>query len=246
MNQREKNIIENCSNNALGMDDTFQFKCRECGKCCQNREDIMLTARDLHRMAAELGRTMEYIVRRYCEVYIGESSRIPIVRLKPSGINRVCPLLRGKRCLVHKSKPTICALYPLGRAILFDPADIGAPGSKLVYFHQPTSCGEKTQPHTVSGWLNKFGLPIEDEFHSLWTDAIMFVSEFSQNAESTETPKKTLEQLWETAFFELYINYATEEDLIPQFRANMARLQGWLAQTACRPAGSSGGSCDGE
>ena len=43
MDKRMQEILENYEKNALGMDDTFQFKCRECGKCCKNREDILLT-----------------------------------------------------------------------------------------------------------------------------------------------------------------------------------------------------------
>ena len=40
MDPRMRYIMENYDNNALNLDDTFAFKCRACGKCCKNREDV--------------------------------------------------------------------------------------------------------------------------------------------------------------------------------------------------------------
>ena len=101
MDDRTKLVIDALENHTLGLNDTFQFGCRACGKCCKNRDDILLTTRDLYSIAAHLSRTMEYVITRYCEIFIGETSRVPIVRLKPCGEHMACPLLRGRRCIVH-------------------------------------------------------------------------------------------------------------------------------------------------
>jgi len=111
---------ENLIRNRIEMDTVFAFRCLECGSCCRNREDVILSAFDLYRIAKELDMTTEDVIRRYCELYIGPTSRIPLVRLLPRGEKRVCPLLRNSRCSVHMSKPVVCALYPIGRAL--DPA----------------------------------------------------------------------------------------------------------------------------
>ena len=50
-------IVENYDKYKIGLDDEFPFGCSMCGKCCINREDIMLTPRDIFRMAKELKMT---------------------------------------------------------------------------------------------------------------------------------------------------------------------------------------------
>ncbi len=181
MDNRTEKIYQDMQAGALGLDDTFKFKCRGCGKCCKNREDILLTARDLHNIARDLGRTIPEIVERYCEVYIGGTSRMPVVRLRPTGPDKACPLLRNKRCIVHKSKPIVCALFPLGRAFARPEEDAGDAGTQDIkpqYFMQSNVCGSKEHEQTVRSWLEEFGIPAEDEFYSLWTQAAIAVSTF--------------------------------------------------------------------
>lgn len=102
----------------IGVDDSFKFHCTQCGKCCIHREDILLTLRDIYNMSKELGLTPDEICKQYCECYIGPDSRVPIVRLKPHGSIMRCPLLKDRKCGVHKSKPAICALFPIGRCLM--------------------------------------------------------------------------------------------------------------------------------
>ena len=227
IDKRMQDILEIYENNSLGLDDTFQFKCRGCGKCCKNREDILLTARDLYNIAGHLGRTVEYIVDRYCEVYVGDASRLPIVRLKPSGPEKVCPLLRDRRCIVHKAKPVVCALFPLGRGTSMTKTDGGIETSDRFqprYFVQPASCGTPDHTQTVRSWLEQFGIPAEDEFHKLWTEAITIISEFLRSMEAREITEKTMELCWNAAIFGLYMNYDPKNELIPQFRENAVKL----------------------
>lgn len=42
--------------NALKLDDLFRFHCNQCGQCCRNREDILLSPYDLNRIALALSR----------------------------------------------------------------------------------------------------------------------------------------------------------------------------------------------
>lgn len=228
MDKRMKEILHNIEKNPLNLDDTFQFKCRGCGKCCRNREDILLTARDIYNIACFLGRTTEYIFNRYCESYVGSSSRMPLVRLRPSGPTKACPLQLNKRCIVHEAKPAVCALYPLGRVADMQDMEEDAATPAIIepkYFLQPTKCGSPDRAQTVRSWLERFGIPVEDDFYALWTETITFISETFHLLESEEIAEKTLEVLWNVAFAELYINYETEKELIPQFNANTAKLR---------------------
>ena len=78
----------------------------------RNREDILLNSRDVYNLAMALNLTHEQVIGKFCEVYIGHDSRIPIVQLQPTGVNRKCPLQNGDRCSVHSLKPTVCAFLP--------------------------------------------------------------------------------------------------------------------------------------
>ncbi len=57
MDERLKNIVDNFEAMKIGMDEPFPFHCTMCGKCCINREDILLTPRDIYNMAKEFGIT---------------------------------------------------------------------------------------------------------------------------------------------------------------------------------------------
>ena len=228
MDQRMQNIFHNIENNSLGLDDTFQFECRECGKCCKNRKDILLTTQDLYNIAKYLGRMIDEIVGRYCYVYIGESSRIPVVKLNPVGSDNVCPLLRDKHCIVHKVKPIVCALFPLGRAVVNAPERTEAKNTdniKPQYFIQPIKCGLKTQTHTVRDWLGKFDVPIEDEFYSLWTSAILFLSEYFTELEDQKMDCSVIKRFWNITYMMLYLGYDASIDFIPQFRDRIPQLK---------------------
>ena len=231
MDTRLQKIYEDMENNTLGIDDTFQFKCRTCGKCCKNRHDIILTTRDLHNIARSLGRSMQYIVEQYCHVYIGHSSRIPIVRLKPTGPEQTCPLLRNRRCIVHSAKPIVCALFPLGRAMNVEASKSCVELTEKIqptYFLQPDTCGSKDQTHTVRSWLEEFGVPVQDEFYSLWTENFIYLSDAFRKFDELKIPDKQMQPLWDLTYSAAYVSYDTEKDLIPQFQESMVRLRGFF------------------
>lgn len=111
----------------LGRKDKFEFACVQCGECCRNREDILLNPFDLFRLCRATGLNVVEFIKKYCEMYPGESSKLPLLIIKFRPVydfdNRVigtrCPFL-GKKdglhfCRVHQSKPFVCFSYPLGR-----------------------------------------------------------------------------------------------------------------------------------
>ena len=123
MDTRLKEIVDNFEKMKIGVDEPFKFHCTMCGKCCIHREDILLTPKDLYNMAKELKITPNDFVSQYCDVYVGEASRIPIVRIQPRGTIKRCPLLKDRKCAVHNAKPTVCAMFPIGRGLIFKPGD---------------------------------------------------------------------------------------------------------------------------
>ena len=212
-------LVENMDKLSIGLDEEFEFGCRMCGQCCTNRTDIMLNPKDLYNIAKELGKRTDQILDEYCESYIGQTSRIPIVRLRAIGYDKHCPLLDGKRCSVHKAKPTVCALFPLARAFKLESKEGKADPKEVIYLLQESGCPAKKEKHTVRQWLTDFGIPLVDQYHADWTNLI---SELSLKCQELE--KKLSDNEMNTVYnlitVGVYLNYDTEQDFDMQFNDN--------------------------
>ena len=226
MDERLKNLADNLDNMKIGLDEPFRFSCRQCGKCCINREDILLSPKDLFGAAKELSLTTMEFFEQYCETYIGNDSRLVIVRLKPRGSIKRCPLLKDRKCSIHKAKPTVCAMYPIGRAITFPNESRNIPNissENVIYIQNPVDCG-KDEVHTVREWFSEFGIPVEDSFFIEWQKTFMMLHEIIALAEKNFKEEETLKAVWNAIFAKLYINYDMEQEFFPQFLKNRDTL----------------------
>ena len=219
-------MVTNLEKYGIGLDDTFAFKCRECGACCRQREDILLNTRDLFRIAAKLELTMTQAIEKYCEVYVGRDSRIPIVRIKPQGSLRTCPLMQGGRCVVHDMKPVVCALFPVGRVLMYGDPESGEAydEEQLVYIINDFSCGGRRKKQTVRSWLEQFNIPIEDEYFFQWHRLVKKLSECIRAFEEAGATEKAMDMLWGGVFAGIYTEYDTWANFMPQFVENTEKL----------------------
>ena len=210
----------------IGLDDTFKFHCDQCGKCCTHREDIILSPMDIFKMAKELKMTPVEFYHEYCVFNIGEHTRMPIVRLASEGKDTHCVLLKNHRCSVHKVKPAVCALFPLGRYMSFEKDDYNAESidtSKVKYLLQPPECGDESETHTVREWLSGFDIKLEDEAFVQWQKAI---SRFSNKFKELEKKQDMLSmmEIWFVVRVSLYLQYDTSKEFLPQFNYNVENL----------------------
>ena len=210
----------------IGLDDTFKFHCDQCGKCCTHREDIILSPMDIFMMAKELKMTPVEFYHEYCVFNIGEHTRMPIVRLASEGKDTHCVLLKNHRCSVHKVKPAVCAMFPLGRYMSFEKDDYNAESidtSKVKYLLQPPECGDESETHTVREWLSGFDINLEDEAFVQWQKAI---SQFSSKFKELEKKQDmlTMMEIWFVVRVSLYLQYDTSKDFLPQFNYNVENL----------------------
>lgn len=227
MDQRLKNIIDNMDAMKIGLDEQFRFGCTMCGKCCINREDILLSPKDVYRMSKELGLTPDGLFSRYCEAYVGQDSRIPIVRLKPRGPARRCPLLRNRKCLVHRAKPVVCAMFPIGRCLVADNPEEGIRDfskTRLEYIFVNPICGDRSETHTVREYLELFGIPAEDDVYFMkWNQTILKMGSIFREVEKAVS-MKAMNTVWTAAFAAVYMNYDTNKDFMLQFDENTKRF----------------------
>ena len=227
MDERLKTIADNFDQMKIGLDTPFQFRCTECGKCCIHREDILLSPKDLFRAAKELKMPILSFFQTYCECYPGKDSRVPIVRLLPRGSVRRCPLLKDRHCMIHKAKPAVCAMFPVGRGVAV-PKDADESTSFTVqYILQPPECGDRSETHTVREWLASFGMEAEDPDFVLWQRFIIHASSKLRALEKKLLPDAMV-QLWKLVTFGAYFNYEITEEFRPQFETNLSDVKNIL------------------
>lgn len=219
--------IEELETNLLDLDFEFRFKCRRCGKCCIHQDMIIFNARDIFNIAKKKGMTMQQVVEAYTEVYIGRNSRIPIIHLLSNGPKGACPLLENGRCSVHDCKPTVCALFPLGRVALNSkdgqPLKEGET-PEVKYILNDHSCGSAKKVNTVRSWLAKFGIPEQDEFYLLWNKVLMSLTPAVMKLEEEKVSEPVLEMLWGAIYETLYLHYDTSQEFMPQFQVVADKL----------------------
>lgn len=222
MDPKLKHIYDNMGMTLIGVDETFQFGCNQCGKCCINREDILCTPKDVFRISKKLGISTYDFIKRYCDTYLGDTTHMPVVRIVPHDAAGHCPLLVNNKCVVHECKPTVCAMYPIGRTICIDISekehkDIQVKDIQYIFTH-PTRCN-KNQTHTVREWLGMFGIPLEDEYFIQWHRTIAILSPLIQKG-ITKLRIHDMNQIINLIFVKLYLDYDLNKDFMPQFTAN--------------------------
>ena len=205
--------IDYIMSHKMRLDDTFQFHCKACGKCCKNREDVLLTPYDLFRIARYLGRASAEIVDKYCDAYIGPDSHLPVVRIRPVPPDNSCPFLRNKKCIVHQDKPMVCAVYPLAR--------IAQPGEPApFYVLQPGNpCGGTDRTVTVRQWLGHLCSEEGEQTGMMWGELLaLFVR--ALHFCWPQMPDEQKERFCSSLFVFLYLNYDVKEPFVPQMKAN--------------------------
>lgn len=222
MDERLKEIVAHFETMKIGLDETFRFHCTMCGKCCINREDILLSPKDIYGMSKELGIKPEKMFEQYCEVYIGPDSKVPVVRLKPKGSVKRCPLLKNRKCMVHKAKPTVCAMFPIGRCLMATNPKKGLNDitqSQMQYIFSNPGCGDGSETQTVREYLESFGIPVEDNFFLEWQQVILDMGNFFRKIEKVVS-QETMELVWTAAFTGIYLHYDIEQEFMTQFESN--------------------------
>ena len=158
----------------------------------------------------------------YCRSHIGDVSRIPIVRLNSVGSDARCPLLKNNKCSVHKVKPAVCALFPLGRYIAADAGkDVSSQmeEAEVKYLLQPLECGDESETDTVREWLSGFDISLEDEFFIKWNTMIQKLGEVLKIQE-TKQDMLAMMEIWAVTRVVMYLKYDTTKPFMPQFEEN--------------------------
>lgn len=208
--------IDYVKSHRIGLDDSFSFACHQCGDCCKHRDDLILSGPDIYRIASALGIAAIDVIMQYCEIYIGHNSKIPVCHVKPIGKDNACPFLKDNRCAVLKSKPIVCALFPLGRAFDYDKKE-------TLYFLQDIGGHRNDKTYTVREWLTENNVPLDDEADRLWSDMVLYSTMFMTENHGKLQPNK-LDEIYRYMTLVLYGSYLPQIPLLDIMKANCCSL----------------------
>ncbi len=227
----------------VAQDADFCFSCVQCGKCCRDREDILLNSMDVFRLCKTLNMQPTQFADKYCEKYVGRYSKMPMMRVDfrnvydfdENIIGTRCPFLSNRNglyfCRVHEGKPFVCYSYPLGRVVrerenvefLFQ-ADISCDGAKKAQ--------SENINQNVTTWMGGAEkIDVDMEFYRLFSELLDNIRDWInldklakwQNGNSIEYTA------WlNIAAKLLYENFdidKTEKEFIEQFKHNSVLMK---------------------
>lgn len=226
MDKRLKEIVDNFDSMKIGADEPFRVSLHHVRQVLHQPRGHSADAERHIPHGKGIADLTRGLFKRYCETYIGHDSCIPIVRLKPRGSVKRCPLLKDRKCSVHKAKPGVCAMFPIGRCVTVDQKaakTVNAKIGEIQYVFTNPGCGDNAETHTVREWLSEFGIPVEDEFFKLWHQKIFQLGSIFRKAEKV-CSDHTMELVWTATFVELYLEYDTSKDFLPQFEENSEKI----------------------
>lgn len=205
----------------LAKNSKFKFGCMQCGDCCRNvrREDkVLLSAVDIYRAAKFLNIDIQEFLGTYCELIPGGESMLPLMVLKER-LDGSCIFLKKGLCTIHDVKPIPCSLFPLGRMMFLNEEKDEL---EFHYYLEDFECKASSDVSVeVQEWLDRFHIEEYDECVKLYKRLGSVCSRLMHEA-------KTLEQqqeMFQTAFFLMYVKYDTNQPLDIQLAQNLAFLQ---------------------
>lgn len=146
----------------VSFDDTAKMGCNLCGKCCMNRNDILLSVIDLRKIAKKLERSLLDIIQEYCETYIGDNSKVPVVSIRfkwsEEDDNLICQFLNKSgdkyKCSIDECKPNICRLFPVAKISVSSKKESS---EEVFYAVGDMECisEEEKKNIKISEWVNK-------------------------------------------------------------------------------------------
>ena len=187
--------------------------CRGCFDCCQGMgESIVLDPYDIYRLTTGLGLSFEQLLGQRIELSVYDGMILP--HLKMVGEKEQCAFLNQEgRCSIHRIRPGICRLFPLGRYY---------ENGGFQYFLQIHECKNDNRTKVkVKKWIDTPDLKQNEEFILLWHDFVSEMQEKLMHAGDEGLFKKVNMFLLQSFFMESYQN----EDFYKQFKERLEQCK---------------------
>ena len=138
--------------------------CEGCSYCCKSDmgKSIVLTPYDMYELTAATGKSFDELLVEF----VIELSMIDGIVRPHLKMDKGCAFLKDDRCSIHKNRPGICRLFPLGRLYKDQGFD---------YIVQTGQCPkEDMTPVVIGEWLGIDNLEKNTEFINKWHRFIKF------------------------------------------------------------------------
>lgn len=134
--------------------------CAGCSACCHGMgNSIILDPYDVYRLCGELKTGFEELLQGPLELNVVDGIILP--NLKMQGSDEACSFLDEQgRCRIHKVRPGVCRLFPLGRFY---------EGRDFRYFLQVHECKKTNRAKVkVKKWLDTPELSRYEDYIRTW------------------------------------------------------------------------------
>lgn len=184
--------------------------CEGCWDCCEDMgESILLDPLDIYRLTTNLDCTFDELLETCLELHVVDGIILP--NMKMVGAQKRCPFLNAQgRCNIHKIRPGICRLFPLGRCY---------ENRSFRYFLQIHEC--KKEPKTkvkVKNWIATPDLKKNEQYIIEWHYFLKDLQKILENISKEQLVQKMNIYVLETFFRK---PYNKEEDFYEQFAKRM-------------------------
>lgn len=192
--------------------------CAGCSSCCKGMgNSIVLDPADIYRLTSLRGISFENLMQDNIELNVVDGIILP--NLKLSGKDESCSFLDNEgRCSIHKYRPGMCRMFPLGR-IYHD--------RTFDYFLQKNECVKECTKTKVKikKWLDIPELNKYESYISEWHYFLKDMEKFIKENGNDNTAKDINLYLLQTFFITPY----EKENFYGQFEKRMTNAKKALA-----------------
>lgn len=214
MNQ---NLEEISDGKKYELNDMVRAACNDCAgcfSCCENMgESIVLDPLDIYQITKYVSCSFNELLDKQIKLHAKGGMILP--HLEMTEEKNCCPFLSDAgRCTIHKFRPGICRIFPLGR--VFE-------DGKLWYFLQKDGCIKQNKSKVkVSKWLDTPKLKENQQYIIDWHDFRKKIEQILLEV-TDEKKQKTIAMFLLHTFY--ITPYDTDVDFYPQFYDRLEKIR---------------------
>lgn len=216
--KRNVDIQEISDGKFYSSNDMARLGCAGCGGCCRGMgNSVILDPLDVCRLSENLGKNFDEMLTEFIELQVVDGIILPNLRM--NGSEESCFFLSEEnRCRIHRFRPGVCRLFPLGRYYQED---------SFRYFVQKGECHHPARSKIkIHKWLEISNLREYEEFIRRWHRFLRKAEELVTDAEDQEMVKNLslyiLSRFYRTPF-------DSQKGFYIQFNQRMAEAENLLA-----------------
>lgn len=208
--EREWNLAEVSDGKLYSRNDMAKVGCNDCkgcSACCHNMgQSIVLDPYDIYQMTTKQEQTIQDLLATSVELNVVDGLILP--NLKMQEASNACYYLNEEgRCRIHRIRPGICRMFPLGRIYEKE---------AFQYFLQVHEC--KAEPKTkvkIKQWLD---IPDCKQYEEFIADWHYFLKKYQNQAMEGALQGEELKQLNMQILTVFYLTpYNAERDFYQQY-----------------------------